>query len=68
MDSPGKAEMERITGRASLPQLTSTPVGDNRSTASPQEIEEAVWAHGSRTMSVLRKPIVSPRDPIFSNG
>src|ERR1035437_6075815 len=58
MPSPGKAEMERIDGLPTSPQRMSTPVGDNHSTASPQEIEEAVWVHGSRTMSVLRKPIV----------
>jgi len=60
--------MERIDGLPTLPQRMSTPVGDNRSTASPQEIEEAVWIHGSRTKSVLRKPIVPPRDPIASKG
>jgi hypothetical protein len=68
MPSPGKAEMERIDGLPTSPQRMSTPVGDNHSTASPQEIEEAVWVHGSRTMSVLRKPIVPSRDPIASSG
>jgi hypothetical protein len=68
MAAPGKAEIERIDRLPTLSQRMSTPVGDSCSTASPQEIEEAVWVHGSRTMSVLRRPIVPPRDPIASNG